>query len=62
VGHDAKEVAELHPVTSTPRLPQAPELVEGLGEGDGPVAARPVLDIVNGTVGVKELPGISDVG
>jgi len=62
VGHDAKEVAELHPVTSTPRLPQAPELVEGLGEGDGPVAARPVLDIVNGTVGVKELPGVSDVG
>jgi DNA recombination protein RmuC len=60
VGHDAKEVAELHPVTSTPRLPQAPELIEGLGEGDGPVAARPVLDVVNGTV--DELPGISDVG
>ena len=62
VGHDAKEVAELHPVTSTPRLPLAPELVEGLGEGDGPVAARPVLDIVTGTVGVNELPGISEVG
>jgi DNA recombination protein RmuC len=62
VGHDAKEVAELHPVTSTPRLPQAPELVEGLGEGDGPVAARPVLDIVTGTVGINELPGISEVG
>jgi DNA recombination protein RmuC len=60
VGHDAKEVAELHPVTSTPRLPQAPELIEGLGEGDGPVAARPVLDVVSGTV--DELPGISDVG
>jgi hypothetical protein len=41
-------------------LPQAPELIEGLGEGDGPVAARPVLDVVSGTV--DELPGISDVG
>jgi DNA recombination protein RmuC len=60
VGHDAKEVAELRPITSTPRLPQAPELIEGLGEGDGPVAARPMLDIVAGTV--EELPGISDVG
>jgi hypothetical protein len=35
-------------------------LIEGLGEGDGPVAARPMLDIVAGTV--EELPGISDVG
>jgi DNA recombination protein RmuC len=60
VGHDAKEVAELRPVTSTPRLPQAPELIEGLGEGAGPVATRPMLDIVAGTV--EELPGISDVG
>src|ERR1700728_381373 len=36
VGHDAKEVAELHPVTSTPRMPQAPAFIEGLGGGDGP--------------------------
>lgn len=62
VGHDAKEVAELHPVNSRPRLPQAPELVEGLGEGDGPVAARPMLDIVSVTAEPDELPGISEVG
>ena len=62
VGHDAKEVAELHPVTSTPRMPQAPELIEGLGEADDAPAGRPVLDVVAGTIETDELPGISEVG
>jgi DNA recombination protein RmuC len=62
VGHDAKEVAELHPVTSTPRIPQAPELVIGFGEGGDEPGPRPVLEAVSGTGGEDELPGISDVG
>ena len=62
VGHDAKEVAELHPVTSTPRMPQAPELVVGLGEDEETVGPRPVLDVVPGTAEDDEPPGISDVG
>jgi len=61
VGHDAKEVAELHPVTSTPRLPQASELVES---ASGPVtpAGRPVLDVVSGGGEEDELPGLTGVG
>jgi DNA recombination protein RmuC len=62
VGHDAKEVAELHPVTSTPRIPQAPELVIGFGEGGDEPGPRPVLEAVSGTGEEDELPGISDVG
>jgi len=62
VGHDAKEVAELHPVTSTPRMTQAPELAhraDELARASGP---RPVLDVVPATVEEEELPGMSDVG
>jgi DNA recombination protein RmuC len=59
VSHDAKEVAELHPVTATPRMPQAPELVEG---DDEPKTERPALDVVSGGVEEGELPGISSVG
>jgi DNA recombination protein RmuC len=60
VGHDAKELVELHPVTSMPRLPQAPELVPALGSPE-PTGPRRVLDVVPGGAG-DELPGMSDVG
>ncbi|MGH9047836.1 MAG: DNA recombination protein RmuC [Acidimicrobiales bacterium] len=62
VGHDAKEVAELRPVTSTPRLPQAAELTEPLAGLEGLPPGRPQLDIVAGGAEEAELPGISDIG
>jgi DNA recombination protein RmuC len=61
VGHDAKEIAELHPVTATPRLVQAAELLEGAGD-PSQGGSRPVLDVVSGVAEDDELPGISGVG
>ncbi len=58
VGHDAKEVPELHPVDAAPRVPQAPELTEPVP----PPPGRPQLDIVSGGAEERELPGISGVG
>jgi DNA recombination protein RmuC len=62
VGHDAKEVAELHPVTSTPRMTQAPELAYRADELPWTGGPRPMLDVVPATVEDEELPGMSDVG
>jgi DNA recombination protein RmuC len=57
VGHDAKGVPELQPVTESPRVPQAPELVERATE-----PGRPALDVVLGDLEEGELPGRSGVG
>ena len=62
VGHDAKEITELHPVTSTPRISQAPELVQQadqVGLARGP---RALLDVVEGIVEDGEQGGMSEVG
>jgi DNA recombination protein RmuC len=61
VGHDAKEVPELYPVSSTPRLPQASELTEEVPRPSRP-DGRPALDVVSGTVEEDELPGLTGVG
>ncbi|HXQ19584.1 MAG TPA: DNA recombination protein RmuC [Acidimicrobiales bacterium] len=62
VGHGAKDLPELHPVTSTPRLPQAPELLVDVVE-DQPFR-RPalVVDVAVETVDPDELPGLSGTG
>jgi len=62
VGHDAQEVAELRPVSSTPRMTQAPELAPPPDDILEPKGIRPVLDVVPGTVEEDELPGMSEVG
>jgi DNA recombination protein RmuC len=62
VGHGAKDLPELHQVTSTPRLPQAPELIVGSLE-DQPFR-RPalVVDVAIEPVDPEELPGLSGTG
>ena len=62
VGHGAKELPELRQVTSTPRLPQAPELVVDALE-DQPFR-RPalVVGVVPDQVEPEELPGLSGTG
>jgi DNA recombination protein RmuC len=62
VGHGAKELPELHQVTSTPRLPQAPELTDDALE-DQPFR-RPslVVGVASETVDPVELPGLSGTG
>jgi DNA recombination protein RmuC len=62
VGHDAKEVPELYPVSSTPRLPQAPELTENALPRPARPDGRPALDVVSGSVEEDELPGLTGVG
>jgi DNA recombination protein RmuC len=62
VGHDAREVPELYPVSSTPRLPQAPELTEETFVRPPRADGRPALDVVSGGVEEDELPGLSGVG
>ena len=62
VGHGAKELPELHQVTSTPRLPQAPELIDDALE-DQPFR-RPalVVGVATEAVDPEELPGLSGTG
>ncbi|MGH9007464.1 MAG: DNA recombination protein RmuC [Acidimicrobiales bacterium] len=65
VAHGAKEIEEALPVTSIPRLPQAPELVEGedhVEELDGPPPARSTLELLSDSGEEAELPGVSGVG
>jgi len=59
VGHDAKAVPELRPVTASPRVPQASELVESAVEL---ARLRPALDVVSGPLDAGELPGVSGTG
>jgi len=62
VGHGAKELPELRQVTSTPRAPQAPELVVDALE-DQPFR-RPalVVGVAPDHVEPEELPGLSGTG
>ena len=65
VAHGAKEIEEARPVTSLPRLPQAPELVEDADEAhelSSPPPARSTLELLSGSGEEAELPGISGVG
>jgi DNA recombination protein RmuC len=61
VGHGAKDLPELHQVTSAPRLPQAPELIVGTLE-DQPFRPALVVDVAVDPVDPEELPGLSGTG
>jgi DNA recombination protein RmuC len=62
VGEGSKGLPELHQVTSTPRHPQAPELLADVEEAG--YFGRPalVVDVTLDTVDPGELPGLSGTG
>ena len=62
VGDGGKELAELEPVVASPRLPQAPELVDGAtqGSGGGRDVVRHGMEVLPGGIG-PEAPRAEDL-